>query len=74
MRDAVNLQDLNLQINEEEYKINSVWANEDGEIFIKLEKEEAMINYRAEKIISLLKEQNLLRSNAKVQRICEISQ
>jgi hypothetical protein len=63
-----------LQINEEEYKINSVWANEDGEIFIKLEKEEAMINYRAEKIISLLKEQNLLRSNAKVQRICEISQ
>jgi|LauGreDrversion4_2_1035121.scaffolds.fasta_scaffold6188034_1 hypothetical protein len=70
MRDAINLQDLNLQINEEEFRINSVWANEDGEMFIKLEKDEMMVNYKADKIISLLKEQNLLRNNAKVPKLC----
>jgi hypothetical protein len=70
MRDAINLQDLNLQINEEEFRINSVWANEDGEMFIKLEKDEMTVNYKADKIISLLKEQNLLRKNAKVPKLC----
>lgn len=69
MRDAKNLQTINLHIEDNLCRIDSIWINEDGAIFIKVEKDEMMVNYQADKIISLLKEQNLLRANAKIPRL-----
>jgi hypothetical protein len=66
MRDAKNLQTLNLHINQNLCKIDSVWITEEGSLFIKVEEKEMMINYQADKIIDLLKEQNLLNLNVKI--------
>ena len=70
MRDAKNLQDLNLHINQSLYKIDSVWITEEGSLYIKVESEDSTTNYQADKIISMLKEQNLLNLNAKVPQLC----
>jgi hypothetical protein len=70
MRDAKNLQTLNLRIDNQICKINSVWITEEGSIFIKVEVDDYTVNYQAEKLISILKEQNLLNLNAKIPKLC----
>jgi hypothetical protein len=70
MRDAKDLQTINLNIDETICSIDSIWITEEGSLFIKVQKDEITINYPSEKIISLLKEQNLLKLNAKIPQLC----
>jgi hypothetical protein len=71
MRDAKNLQTLNLHINQNSCKIDSVWITENGDLYFKIKEKEMTINYQADKIIYLLKEQNLLNPDVKVSELCK---
>jgi hypothetical protein len=58
MRDARNLQKINLKIDEELCTIDSVWLTENGELYIKVNQKDMTVNYQAEKIVSMIMIEN----------------
>jgi hypothetical protein len=61
MRDARNLQKINLKIDEELCTIDSVWVTENGELYVKVNQKDMTVNYQAEKIVSMIMMENEMK-------------
>lgn len=61
MRDAKNLQKINLKIDEEMCTIDSVWVTENGDLYIKVNQKDMTVNYQANKIVSMIMEENEMK-------------
>ena len=58
MRDARNLQKINLKIDEELCTIDSVWVTENGDLYVKVNQKDMTVNYQADKIVSMIMTEN----------------
>jgi hypothetical protein len=61
MRDARNLQKINLKIDEELCTIDSVWVTDNGELYVKVNQKDMTVNYQAEKIVSMIMMENEMK-------------
>jgi hypothetical protein len=69
MRDARNLQEIQLNINNENCSIDSFWLTEHGELYISVNQDDMKVNYQASKLVDLIMNQKPIQEDVKISTV-----